>query len=547
MSYTLRPHQEKAIELLRNAFKAGYRTPVLQAPTGMGKTLIAIDIIKRMLAAGKSALFIVDRITLIEQTSVEFDKHGIDHGIIQGNHPRSNNCPVQIASVQTLARRTVRHHADIVFCDEAHCMFDSLNKLITHDWNATRFIALSATPWAKGMGKIYDHLIVVETTKSLIEKGFLSDYIAYGPTSIDLAGIKTVAGDYNQKELGERVNTKKIVGDVVSTWLRLGKNRQTVCFAVNVAHSKAIVDEFVANGVTAAHIDAYTDRVEREEVMAAHDSGKIKILSNVGITTKGWDSPNTNCLIYARPTKSLMLHIQILGRVLRKGADNSKAIILDHGNNIERLGFPTDDVPSELCDGTRSKAESEKREKEEKLPKPCPQCFTLKTAFQCPTCGYIPEKMPNVEAEKGELKNLEEARHKRDEHVLWAGMFKQYAIDHGHNLGSAFHRFKDKFGVNPPNCGPKPLTDEFKRYMQHLNIKRAKSKHPSESNNPKAGDYHSTPKKGYDYSLTLTEKGKPMIRVEKNGSFVCWAKQTLVMKRLVGIESDRTGFNKETV
>jgi DNA repair protein RadD len=479
MTYQLRPHQEIAISKLRDSFRRGHRTPLLQAPTGFGKTLVAVDIIKSALAKGKRVIFIVDRIQLIDQTSEAMDYHGIPHGVIQGDHWRANNEPLQIASLQTFMRRRNKPDADLIIVDEAHGLYKSFVNFMTVTWNNLPYIGLSATPFTRGLGKIYDDLIVVETTGSLIEKGFLSDFEAFG-APIDLKGVRTLAGDFNNADLEKKVNKKKLVGDVVSTWLRLGGNRQTVCFAVSVAHSESIVDEFIANGVCAAHIDAHTPSEERERILNAHAEGDIKILSNVGITTKGWDSPDTTCLIYARPTKSLMLHIQILGRVLRKSSCGTPALILDHGNNIVRLGFPTDQLPEFLCNG--DKAEIDKKEKEikeqgEKLPTACEKCHHLSTEFICPKCGHKPLLAPNVETVDVKLERLKQVP--PAEKARWFGELLGYARSKGMNDGWAAHKFNEKFGHFPVKkigisaVSPSP---EVLGYIKHLNIKWSKRK-----------------------------------------------------------------------
>jgi DNA repair protein RadD len=479
MTYQLRPHQTTAIQLLRESFGKGNKTPLLQAPTGFGKTLIAVDIIKSALAKGKRVLFVVDRITLIDQTSEAMDKHGIEHGVIQGDHWRVNNQPFQIASLQTFMKRRNKPNFDLIIVDEAHGLYKSFVDFMTKTWNNLPYIGLSATPFTKGLGNIYDDLIVVESTQSLIDNGYLCDFTAYG-APIDMTGVRTTAGDYNGKDLEVKVNKKKIVGDVVKTWLRLGENRQSVCFAVSVAHSEAIVDEFLANGVAAAHIDAHTSSEERERILTAHADGHIKILSNVGITTKGWDSPDTTCLIYARPTKSLMLHIQILGRILRVSSCGSDALILDHGGNIARLGFPTDQLPEFLCNGNKDETESKKAdaaEKKEKLPTPCEKCTHLSTEFICPKCGHKPAMIPNVEMVDAKLEKLKKVP--ATEKARWLGELLGYARSKGMNDGWASHKFNEKFGHFParkvgiPAVAPSP---EVLGYIKHLNIKWAKSK-----------------------------------------------------------------------
>jgi DNA repair protein RadD len=475
---SLYPHQIEAVSRLGASLRSGKRRPVLMAPTGAGKTRIALEIIERARAKGKRVMFIADRITLIDQTSDVFDRFGIDHGVIQGDHWRYNPAkPVQVASAQTLSRRQNIPPADLVIVDECHDVHKGVVSLLD-TWNRVPAIGLSATPFTRGLGKIYDDLVIVATTSELIRKGYLSDYIAYGPPPPDLSKVKTVAGDYNEADLAEKVNRKEIIGSVVDTWKRYGEDRQTVCFAVDVAHSKALEEAFRYQGVGAAHIDAYTSPQDRQAVMRAHNSGEVRIVVNVGILTKGWDSPATSCISLARPTKSLMLHIQMIGRVLRRHDDKDRAIILDHGGNIARLGAPDDDMPEFLDPGERidrQAKKAEEKEREEKAPKPCPQCAHLFVGHKCPSCGFE-RKTPNRVAEKdGKLEKLEKAT--KGEKEQWFRELLGYSRKKGFSDGWASHKYRERFGVWPAKksnlhpCEPGP---EVRKYIQYLNIKWAK-------------------------------------------------------------------------
>jgi superfamily II DNA or RNA helicase len=473
----LREYQERSISELGMALKSGVRNVCLMAPTGSGKTAIAMEIINRALAKGKRVMFICDRVDLIDQTSEEFEKFGIDHGVIQGNHWRVRpGAPVQVCSIQTLARRRNSPFVDLVIVDEAHTMYKAQIDMI-EKWDNVPFIGLTATPFTKGMGKVYGKVVVVETTQSLIDQGYLCPFIAYGPPPPDLSGVKTMAGDYNQKQLSDKVNEKTILGDVVRTWLSRGEDRQTICFAVDIAHSKAIVDEFRCHGVNAAHIDAYTDEDERKELIRDFKSGKIKILSSVDILTKGFNNPEASCLIMARPTKSLIVHIQQIGRVLRIAEGKKNAIILDHGGNMERLGFPTDALPTLLCHGEKGTAS--KQERKDPLPKSCPKCDYLKPAkvHECPQCGFLPERQTEIVAQDVKLERIERINSQDKER--WYSMLLYYAREKGFQDGWASHKYREKFSVWPSRkTGLHPVKpdEEVSNYIKHLNIKQAKSK-----------------------------------------------------------------------
>jgi superfamily II DNA or RNA helicase len=186
-----RPYQQRGVEELRRALMSGWRRPMFQMPTGAGKTRIAEEIIHGALAKGKRVAFVVPALSLVDQTVRSFEAEGIHAlGVLQGIHPRTDrDAPIQICSVQTLARRR-RPEVDLVIVDEAHQMHKEIFR-----WMADRpniiFIGLSATPWSRGLGKYYDHLVIAATTRELIDQGYLSDFVAFAPSDPDLSSVST--------------------------------------------------------------------------------------------------------------------------------------------------------------------------------------------------------------------------------------------------------------------------------------------------------------------------------------------------------------------
>jgi superfamily II DNA or RNA helicase len=234
----LRPHQEHALKALRESLAAGHRSPMLQAPTGFGKTLTAAHIIQRALDRGKRVAFTVPALSLIDQTVAAFKAEGIDCvGVLQGLHPRTDReQPVQVCSIQTLARRK-RPDVDLVIVDEAHELHKETFRWMA-DCPDVRFIGLSATPWSRGLKKYYDDLIISATTKELISQGYLSSFKVFAPSQPDLAGVSTVAGDFHEGQLADAIDQPKLVGDVVQIWLERGRDRPTLCYGVNRAHAE---------------------------------------------------------------------------------------------------------------------------------------------------------------------------------------------------------------------------------------------------------------------------------------------------------------------
>lgn len=448
MKNELRDYQVTAIDDLRHSILQKHRHLVLQLATGGGKTTIAAEMIRNAVAKGKKALFLADRIELVEQTSNRFDYEGIPHGIIMARHPRFEpKAPVQICSPQTLARRNIPK-ADLVVIDECHVVYGVHKKMMEALPDAV-FIGLSATPFAKGMGKIYSKLVVGATTIDLTNKGYLVPVNVFAPSKPDLSKIRSIGGDYDEKELATRVDKPKLIADVVETWIKRGENRPTLGFAVNVTHSQHLVEEFKNKGIRAAHIDSYMSSKERDKLVSDFKDGYVKVLFNVGILDKGFDHPEASCLIMARPTRSLMLYVQQGGRVLRTHPSKENAIILDHAGNTEEHGFLTDELPQELDNGSKIKRESQTKEKTTAI---CSSCAYVKKKkeYICPCCGFAPKKTDSgIQVAQGELQEISRKKITVDDKQNFFSELLYIQIEKSYKNGFAANTYRNRFGVWP--------------------------------------------------------------------------------------------------
>ncbi len=491
MKSELRPHQAKAMDLLRRSLGSGKRRPMIQAPTGFGKTLLGASIVDGALAKGNKVTFCVPALSLIDQTVQAFWDEGIrDVGVIQASHELTNaERAVQIASVQTLERR-VFPETNVIVIDEAHRWFKVYERWMNDPlFENVPFVGLSATPWTKGLGKFFDDLLIASTTKDLIDAGYLSDFQVYGPSTPDLSGVRTLAGDWHEGDLGTAMDKPKLVADVVSTWCRLGEDRPTLVFAVNRAHAKHLRDEFEASGVSAGYIDAYTDADERDSIRRSFHSGEIKVVCNVGCLTTGvdWD---VRCIVLARPTKSEMLFVQMVGRGLRTAEGKQDCLILDHSDTHQRLGFVTEILHENLDDGRpKTSSNSKNVEKKEKLPTVCPSCSFMKPVgmHACPSCGFLPEKKSDVEAEEGELvamKGGKKQKYTAEDKTRWYSELLGYCHEKGKSRGYADGKFKDKFGHWPATkwgISPVKPSPEVLSFIRSRNIAWAKSRRKKEN------------------------------------------------------------------
>jgi superfamily II DNA or RNA helicase len=484
---SLRPKQNAFVCNICEAIDGGERRIMGQGPTGFGKTRIAGWFAERTLARRQRMIFTVPALSLIDQTVERFYAMGIrDIGVIQADHPLTNYArPIQVASVQTLQRRDIPR-AHLVMIDEAHRLFDFYNDWMANpEWSDVPFVGLSATPWTRGLGKHFHQLIIATTIQELIDDGDLSPFRVFAPSSPDLSGVRTVAGDYHEGDLSQAVNKDALVADIVSTWCRRAEGRPTLCFAVDRAHAKHLQKEFQVAGIPTAYIDAYTPAVERKLIERLFHAGDVKVVCNVGCLTTGvdWD---VRCILLARPTKSEMLFVQIIGRGLRTADGKDDCLILDHSDTHSRLGFVTDILHDELDDG---KARGKAKPRDKPLPKPCPSCSFLKPpkVSTCPSCGFAPKPVVDYQSREGELVELTRRREERAAADAAQQVYRQfyaealgYAMERSQNPGRAFFLCREKFGFSAPmswrSMPPATPSPETRSWIKSRDIAFAKGR-----------------------------------------------------------------------
>jgi DNA repair protein RadD len=426
MPVELRDYQADSIEQARAHIRAGRRRVLICAPTGAGKTVVGSHLVHECAAKGKRARFIVDRISLIEQTSRAFYRDGIEHGVIQGGH--FNFHPerlAQVCSVQTLQRRKpVESHLTII--DEAH----SLNKFTQAMLTANQgvHIGLSATPFTRGLGKFYDAIVNVTTTHKLIEQGWLVPYRIFGCHEADMSGVRVVAGEWQEE--GAAKAALEVVGDVVKEYQAHGEGRKFICSGVNTDHCNELARQFLAAGINVAVYTYKEGDVERADTLNefVKTDSVIRGLITVSAASKGFDCSDVGCIIMARPLRSsLAEHIQLLGRGLRISPETGKRdlIVLDHTGNCMRFWQQMqeffDNGWSTLDDG-KKKEKPKLDQREEAQPVKCPSCGHVhKFRPSCPSCGHVyPKKSQAIEHKAGTLKELIAAKDRKSlSNDLW--------------------------------------------------------------------------------------------------------------------------------
>lgn len=347
-SYILREYQDNLISQIADLWCQGIRRIMAQLATGGGKTVIFAALAAACVKRGKRVLVVAHREELILQAQEKLTAaSGLPVGIIKAGHKPTPGALIQVASIQTLARRKLMPEARLVIIDEAHhSAANSYAKLIEHYHNSF-ILGVSATPTrtdGQGLAHLYDKIVLGISTKELIDQGYLCPYRLFAaPNAIDTSGIKTTAGDFDQQQLEKAVNTRLVLGDMLETWKKHAVGKKTVVFGVGVDHSMAIVRTFQEEGITAEHIDGSMSADERAAILGRFRSGETLVLSNCNIVSEGFDLPNIECIQCIRPTKSLILWLQMIGRALRPAPGKSHAIIIDHSQNFIFHGLPSDD------------------------------------------------------------------------------------------------------------------------------------------------------------------------------------------------------------
>jgi len=480
---TLFPDQQSGLELIRSAYRR-HRRVVAKAPTGWGKTAVAAKIIRAARDKGNRVAFVVDSISLIDQTVVRLGEEGIHEvGVIQANHPLTDYAqPVQVISVQTLRSRGWKFlDFQLVIIDEVHCWHRIYGKWMAA-WGAVPFLGLSATPWKPGLGDHWEELVDCGSIGQMIELGRLSPYRIFAVAHPDLKGVKIRSGDYVTGELSERMSNGGLVSDLVGKYRQHHNAGKTLVFAVDRAHAAKIQAEYNGAGIPAGYIDANVPPEDRKVIADQFHRHELEVVVSVGCLVKGvdWD---VRCIQLARPTRSESLFVQIIGRGLRTAKGKDHCLILDHSDTTIRLGLPeeieerfTDFVPGKISD-------TAKREIEEPMSSMCASCSFIKPPRTpvCPQCEFKAQRQTTVQ-HNVEADLIEITKHQRklnrtttpDEKAEFYGGLKHYAASKGYRPGWAANQYREKFGVWPnafkdtPPCAPNA---DVRGWIKHQAIK----------------------------------------------------------------------------
>lgn len=488
----LREYQEKSLESLRNGFKSGHKTQILYMPTGGGKTESALSLLLATANKGNRAAMILDRRILVDQTSARLDKYGIDHGVLMAGHwrwrPHEN---IQICSAQTLEKCEFLPDLDLIIVDEAHTVRAHTKNIINN--LGLRAVGLTASPFTKGLGSLYQNIVCDVTTENLVNTGSLVPLKVFVAKEIDMTGAKKVAGEWSQSEATER--GIKITGDILAEWVGktfafFGKPEKTIVFCAGVAHGEDLQRRFNEAGYNFISISYRDDDEFKREVIAEFSKPDSDIVGLIAtdVLTKGFDVPDVKIGISARPfSKSFSSHVQQMGRVMRSFPGKSFSLWLDHSGNYLRFRDDWEDLYHNgvhVLDDGKEKPKKEPTPKEKEAAK-CPKCSALwpPKSDTCSNCGHVRQRKNDVLVNAGELVEIAGTT-KKDE--KYSSAYKEsfyhqllrYAKTKGYKDGWAYHKYHDKFKIYPPWAKKEAdfVSKEVQDFIISQNIRNAKRK-----------------------------------------------------------------------
>lgn len=389
----LHDFQQLALSNLWAAYRGGAKAPVLVAPTGAGKTVMAATAIDAVTRKGKRTLFLAHRKELIEQASSKLRAVDVKHGIVMAGCIADRRPAVQVASIQTMINRLDMYEPfDLIVIDEAHRSGAKSYDAVCRAYPEARRLGLTATPTrldGRGLGQdcggLFDTLVDTVSTAELIARGHLCPYRYFAPDVVDTSGMSTIAGDWDQHEAAARVDKPRLIGSAVKHHADLALGRPTLVFAANLRHAEHIAAEFQAAGRAAVAVSGDTHHDVRRNALLDLAAGRIDVLVNVGLWIEGMDCPPISCVILMALTQSVTRYLQSVGRGLRTHPGKVDCIFLDHANCVHTHGLPCERREWTL-DGRKRRPKSVVAE----FPvRECPKCYaTVRASVTVCHCGH---------------------------------------------------------------------------------------------------------------------------------------------------------------
>ncbi len=343
MRETLRPYQSQGIYDIFSKWRNGTRSVLFQMPTGTGKTVLFSEIVKKGYDHNRKILIVAHRKELIEQIVRKLHSKQVEAGVILAGKKADYSKIVQVASIRTLTRRE-HPEANLIIIDECHHAKAKSYKKLWTIYPNSKFLGVTATPIrlsGQGFKDLFDVLVGSMQIEEFIRQGYLSPLKHFSGVTPNLKGVKKRKGDYVNHELSSVMQQNNLMANLLDAYQKHTPQKSAIVFAVNIEHSKSIVAQYQQAGIRTAHIDSKTPTGERKQLLERFKAKEIQVISNVEIITEGFDFPKCEVVQLARPTKSLALYLQMVGRVMRIAPEKHYGIILDNAGLWLEHGLST--------------------------------------------------------------------------------------------------------------------------------------------------------------------------------------------------------------
>lgn len=419
----LRPVQQECLDSVLSSFRRGGNFHLAIAPCGFGKTILSSALItESVVKYGVKCLFLAHMTELVLQTEEKLKRVSpdIDCGVWCGKLGRKENRQVTIGSRQSIVRALDKlDDVSLIIIDEVHVWGTGgdYSMIIDHFMSRNkklRVLGVTGTPYRLGEGYIYGDKktfpdFVHETTvDEMVEMGYLSPYRYKLAKTPDFSSVKKNAGEYHLGELTEELVRKEHMGSVSQVIEQFASDRKSIMvFAVTIEHAEALADHL---GVFAVH--SKLKKSEYRQRVDDFKSGKDRIIVNVSQLSIGFDHPDVDCIVLARPTMSTALFVQMCGRSWRLADGKEDSLIIDLVGNYKRHGLPSDPKvkkEKEERDAPKGKGETEGSV--------CPKCFEVTTAKVCPSCGNRMEEV--IQIDEVTVEDVDMSKEKVTINKLW--------------------------------------------------------------------------------------------------------------------------------
>jgi superfamily II DNA or RNA helicase len=426
----LRDYQREQLTKLAEAIRNGIRRIIVQAPTGAGKTHLIAAICAAAVAMGLRVLVLATRTRLVRQIHERLEQFHVGHGVIAAELRGMLDWfqLVQVAGVDTLHRRCMVDQrmplpfADVVLFDECHHAAAESRLRLIESYPTALLVGFTATPARKSgrpLSDVFDVLIPGLTIPELIQMRMLVRprvFCVPIVTQTELDALKTdMEGDYQSGATGKLMSKPKLIGDVRENLLRIAPDKKTLIFAVNKAHGQGLTEELQRVGIAAELLTDQDDEETREAVIERLERGDTTVVVNCFLMAYGVDIPCVECIVLARPTRSVVMYLQMVGRGLRTAPGKESCIVIDHGRVVENLGRPTDEFEWSLEAGgnvNKQATEAQSRKQVDERPRTCGDCSytwaVSEEGSRCPNCGWTPKpRAKSIAVEAADLVELD--------------------------------------------------------------------------------------------------------------------------------------------